>query len=97
MSYDPRTDPDVRAKWQADLDAAYAAHVLKVAVCRYCRAAKTRARRALDRRGEQWATENPTEWVWQAHKADEAECKHHNSQHRLIYVTSPLSETYWAS
>jgi len=69
---------EAREKAQAALDATYALLDAAEAVCRHCKAAKTRAARE----GKPLAN---------------VRCGGHKTQRGLVYVTSPLSETYWAS
>jgi len=71
---------------------------LAIADCRYCKTAKKREQAKADAAevpAEGWAKERQ-----QQHWADRvarAACKKHKTARGLAYVTSPVSETYWAS
>lgn len=98
MSYGPPTDPEVRARYRAELAEAQAKIDAAVAKCRYCKTAKTAARKrvALSRakNGPHSAYADTAE----ADRAvDRAICQAHRRQYHLTYVTSPASETYWTS
>ena len=99
MSYGPTTDPEIRAKQQAQLDEQSAAIDAAIAKCSHCKTAKTAARkriqRSLQKLGKGSAfSDNPK--LRERH-VEQAKCKQHKHAHHLAYVTSPLSETYWCS
>lgn len=78
-------------------EATQAALAEQVKTCRYCKSARTRARKALARRGEKWARDWPQAHADLAKAADEKRCSEHARRGRLNFATSPVSETYWSS
>lgn len=72
---------------------------LVMADCRYCKTAQKKARAAADIKiaelREQGRPESMIQWVEK--RAASAGCRKHREEQRLAFVTSPVSETYWAS
>lgn len=87
-NYGPPTDPEVRARMQKELDERNAAIDETMANCPNCKIAKTLTRKNAPLR---LTTEQLN------YRVERAGCKRHKDMHRLNYVTSPLSETYWTS
>jgi len=73
---------------------------LAIADCRYCKTAKTKVQKqmdaVLDGAPEGDVMTEQAEKFW-GDKVARAACKKHKTARGLAYVTSPVSETYWAS
>lgn len=79
-----------------EYEAAQARLAEQVKTCRYCKAAKTRAKNRLARFGVR-TEENKRAYDVLSSKVDGAMCTEHRNRSRLNFTTSPVSETYWAS
>lgn len=89
--------PEAAAQENARLDARRAEIDAAVASCPHCKAAKTRKAKAISAvdEYEDWFGEDPAARRRAEYKP--TECSRHSSARRLLWVTSPLSETYWSS
>ncbi len=98
QTQDPRTDPEIRARWEKELDAQYAAIDAAIEACPNCKIAKTFRAKKIAGSRQRYGAES----AWASDESAEREmkratCKNHSHAYHLAYVTSPVSETYWAS
>jgi hypothetical protein len=89
------TDPEARARLQAEYDERKAKLDAECERCRYCKAAQTRKRKRLitaRTQGRWFGTTTIIERL-----AAQERCGPHAQRYHLMWVNSPLSESYWSS
>ncbi len=82
---------------RADYEAAQAKLAEQVAVCPYCKGAKTRALNKLGEWYDQPSNVSLEQYETRAKDAMGKRCKSHAMRGRLNFACSPVSENYWCS
>lgn len=98
--YGDTRNPTYAEEWERIVHALY----VEAEQCRYCKSARTRARHhaeKLERQRDTLDVIAPARMDARIERAfehaEKALCSKHGERLHLSYVTSPISETYWAS